>query len=305
VSFAVPQGHFATLLGPSGCGKTTLLKLIGGYLAPASGGIEVYGRTVEGLPPEMRNLGMVFQNYALFPHLNVQRNVAFGLEVRGVAKAAVREKVEAVLDLVGLTPDERRRYPRQLSGGQQQRVALARALAFDPPLLLLDEPFSSLDRQLRHQLRAELAAIHQQTRISTLMVTHDQEEALAVSQLVGVMRWGRLLQFGTPWELYFQPRTPFVARFLGEANLLEGRRLGLSSRALVLIRPEQLKLGGSLPARVSGLQFLGADMRVTLECDGLRLAMRCRAEADLTVGQTVFIEIPASGLWEIPEGDRP
>jgi len=316
VSLSVPEGKFATLLGPSGCGKSTLLNLIGGYLTAQSGAVRIRGQVVNGLPPEQRQLGMVFQSYALFPHLRVRDNVSFGLDVRRQSKAVVRDRVQRVLQLVGLTDAEAQRYPHQLSGGQQQRVALARALAIDPPVLLLDEPFSSLDRQLRQQLRGELAALHRRSGVTTLMVTHDQEEALALSDLVGVMCDGRLLQFGSPRELYEHPRTPFVAKFLGDANLLDSRwpglrdAPGLGDDALVLVRPEQVTLGGSTPARVTGIEYLGTSLKadVVVECDDLprqRLVVRSSATLDLAAGDRIGLAIPpVEALWVIPECDH-
>ena len=226
LSFAVPAGRFFTLLGPSGCGKSTVLKLIGGYVTPATGRIVVRGRDLTGLPPESRNAGMVFQNYALFPHLTARQNVAFGLEVRGRPRTERVRKVDAVLDRVGLTAAERDRKPAGLSGGQQQRVALARALVIEPDLLLLDEPLANLDRQLREHLRDGLRTLQRDVGVTTVMVTHDQDEALAVSDEIGVMAGGTLAQVGSPVDVYRRPRTPFVARFLGAANLVPGDLLG-------------------------------------------------------------------------------
>jgi len=305
VSFGIPQGAFVTLLGPSGCGKTTLLKLLGGYLTPSEGEIFIQGAPVGSLPPEGRQIGMVFQNYALFPHLNVRRNVAFGLDVRGYRKAVVREKVEAILDRVGLTKSERLRFPAQLSGGQQQRVALARAMAFDPPVLLLDEPLASLDRRLRQQLQVELVAIHEQCDAAALMVTHDQEEALSVSQLVGVMRNGRLIQFGTPQDVYFRPRTLFVARFLGDANLIDGPRLGRPPGTTVMIRPEQIRLDGDVPARVISTRFLGIGITARVQTSDMQLTIRCPADRELAAGDRISLDLPSTSLWEIPDPDDP
>ncbi len=219
-SLSVPRRTFFSLLGPSGCGKTTLLRLIGGYLPPAAGAVVLEGRDVTAEPPERRDVGMGFQNYALFPHLTARSNVSFGLEMRRIPRAERERRVETMLDRVGLAPAERGRRPAQLSGGQQQRVALARALVIEPKLLLLDEPFAHLDRRLREQLRAELRALQQRTGVTTLLVTHDQEEALSLSDRVGVMARGRLLQVDAPPVLYHRPRNPFIARFLGDANLL-------------------------------------------------------------------------------------
>jgi ABC-type Fe3+/spermidine/putrescine transport system ATPase subunit len=308
VSLSLPAGRFLTLLGPSGCGKTTLLKLIGGYLTPHSGSVFLRGREVTSLPPESRNVGMVFQNYALFPHLSARRNVAFGLEVRRVPKTERQRRVEAMLDLVGLSNAERDRKPATLSGGQQQRVALARALVFSPDLLLLDEPLANLDRHLRDQLRAELARLQRETGVAAVMVTHDQEEALAVSDLLGVMASGRLLQLGTPAELYHRPRTAFVARFLGDANLLPGSVLG-GCAGLTMVRPERCVLGPgaadhpwSREGRITSVTFLGADVLVEVACaEEVTLRVRTRFAEGLLVGARVRVGIPAGAAWVIPD----
>ena len=247
---------------------------------------------------------MVFQSYALFPHLNARQNVAFGLEVRGRAQATIRQQVDAVLDRVGIHGAERDRFPTQLSGGQQQRVALARALAFSPPVLLLDEPLASLDRHLREQVRLELCRIHRESAVTTVMVTHDQEEALASSDLLGVMQAGRLLQAGPPRELYDRPRNQFVARFLGDANLIEGTRLGLNSKAMVLIRPEQVKIGTEFPGRVISVNFHGADVVAEIQCRDFVVKLRTRSASNLVVGDMIALDLARESLWEIPE-ERP
>lgn len=308
VSVAVPAGQLLTLLGPSGCGKTTLLKLIGGYLTPLSGRVFLRSREVTALPPEARNAGMVFQNYALFPHLSARRNVAFGLEVRRVPRAERDRRVNAMLDRVGLAAAERDRKPAALSGGQQQRAALARALVIEPDVLLLDEPLANLDRHLRDQLRAELRTLQRETGVTTVLVTHDQEEALALSDLVAVMESGRVLQVGPPAEVYSQPRTPFVARFLGVANLLDGKAVGHTA-ALVMIRPEHCTLNPAAtcrwvwPGRVSAVTFLGADMVVDVACDnGAALRVRTRAVA-MAAGERASVGLPQEKLWPIP-GER-
>ncbi len=303
VSLTIPTGAFVTILGPSGCGKTTLLRLIGGYLTPEHGQVFLQRSDVTAQPPQRRHVGMVFQNYALFPHLTVRQNVAFGLEVRGRAKASVRQQVDAVLDKVGLSPAERDRFPSQLSGGQQQRVALARALAFEPPVLLLDEPLASLDRHLREQVRLELCRIHRQSAVTTVMVTHDQEEALASSDIVGVMRAGQLLQVDSPRELYDRPRSQFVARFLGDANLIEATRLGLNQKGTVLIRPEQIRIGTEHPGRVIAVNFHGADLVAEVQCQDFVLKLRTRAISDLSVGDPIALDLPREHLWEIPDED--
>jgi spermidine/putrescine transport system ATP-binding protein len=225
VSLAIRQGEFFSLLGPSGCGKTTTLRLVAGFDDPESDGgeIRMLGEVVNGRRPYQRPIGMVFQNYALFPHLSVERNVAFGLEERRVPKAEIAERVAEALTLVRLDPGTfAKRMPSALSGGQKQRVALARALVLKPPILLLDEPMAALDLQLRKEMQLELAALNRQLGITFVLVTHDQEEALAMSDRIAVMHQGRVAQVGTPAEIYEEPRTAFVADFIGEANFLAG-----------------------------------------------------------------------------------
>ncbi len=310
VSFAVSPGQFLTLLGPSGCGKTTLLKLIGGYLTPQTGRIVIHDREVTRLQPEARNAGMVFQNYALFPHLSARENVAFGLKVRRVARVERERRVRQMLERVGLRADEQERKPATLSGGQQQRVALARALVIEPNVLLLDEPLANLDRHLRDQLRAELRNLQKETGVTAIMVTHDQEEALAISDLIGVMAAGRILQIGPVMEVYQRPRTPFVASFLGEANLLDGKMLGHSA-AVVMVRPEHCLLN-PIPSsckvawngRITGVSFLGADLVADVLCEnGVALRIRVRLSKTLSPGETVSVGIPEEHTWSIPEVD--
>ncbi len=308
ISFSL-AGEFLTLLGPSGCGKSTLLKLIGGYLTPAEGRITVGGRDVTSDPPERRNVGMVFQNYALFPHLSARRNISFGLEVRRLTRAAINARTDEMLALVGLTSAEAERRPHELSGGQQQRVALARALAFRPKLLLLDEPFANLDRHLRDQLRSELRRVQRTLSVSTIMVTHDPDEALAASDRIGVMANGRLLQIGPPAEVYRSPRTPFVARALGETNLLAAHQFGNNSNQLFLIRPEAFTIDGDGPhswtGHVTRAEFLGADQFVEVACaEGPTLRVRTRASSPVSVGETIRVSVSANDVWPIPEADE-
>jgi ABC-type Fe3+/spermidine/putrescine transport system ATPase subunit len=220
VSLSVRQGEFLAVLGPSGCGKTTLLRLIGGYDRPDAGSVQIDGREVSGLPPEQRNVGMVFQKYALFPHLTVLENVEFGLKMRRVEKRERRRRAVEALAFVNL-PGMEDRYPATLSGGQQQRVSLARALVVSPSVLLLDEPLASLDRQIREQMRAELRALQQRLSITTIFVTHDQEEALTMADRIAVMEKGRFHQCGTPVEICVRPASRFVESFFGLA--LNGR----------------------------------------------------------------------------------
>jgi putative spermidine/putrescine transport system ATP-binding protein len=220
-------GEFLTLLGPSGSGKTTTLMMVAGLQQPDAGTITLNGTSVARLPPYRRDIGMVFQSYALFPHMSVRRNVAFPLEMRGLAKAEIARLVDEALALVKL-PDHGDRLPKQLSGGQQQRVALARAMVYRPALLLMDEPLGALDRKLREQLQLEIKRVHRDRGVSVLYVTHDQEEALTMSDRIAVFNKGRIEQIGTPEELYDRPTTRFVASFIGDTNLVEGRVLGVA-----------------------------------------------------------------------------
>jgi putative spermidine/putrescine transport system ATP-binding protein len=241
---SIQAGEFLSILGPSGCGKTTLLNCLAGFVEPEHGRIVLDGNDVTALPPYRRGLGMVFQNYALFPHLTVADNVAYGLRVRKVGRAERMSRVAEVLRLVGLA-DFAGRRPRQLSGGQQQRVAIARALAIRPSVLLLDEPLSNLDAKLRREMRVELRSLQQQVGTTMVFVTHDQEEALALSDRVAVMNAGRVEQLGTPEEVYRRPRTRFVAEFIGAANVLE------QAGELVAVRPERIRISS---VEVSGAQ---------------------------------------------------
>jgi putative spermidine/putrescine transport system ATP-binding protein len=308
-SLAAGPGQLLALLGPSGCGKTTLLKLVGGYFAPAAGRVTIRGRDVTRLPPEARNAGMVFQNYALFPHLSARDNVGFGLDARGVRRPERDRRVEAMLDRVGLSAAERARRPAGLSGGQQQRVALARALVIGPDVLLLDEPLANLDRHLREQLRGEIRSLQRESGVTTLLVTHDQEEALAVSDRLAVMSAGRVLQVGPPAEVYARPRTPFVARFLGTANLLDGKLVGRDA-AVVLARPEHCRLNPepgacrfAWPGRVVEVTFLGPDCLVDVACD-TGVSLRVRTRGGVVAGERVTAGVADETLWPIPDRDE-
>jgi ABC-type Fe3+/spermidine/putrescine transport system ATPase subunit len=256
----VAQGEFVSLLGPSGCGKTTTLRIIAGFATPDAGTVRLGGQDVTRVPVERRGLSMVFQNFALFPHLDVFENVAFGLRLRRRPAAEIAARVKDCLALVGLAGFEKR-LPREMSGGQQQRAALARALVIDPAVLLLDEPLSSLDLKLREQLRGDIRAIQRRLGITAVFVTHDQGEAMALSDRVAVMRAGRIEQYAPPREIYERPATAYVAGFIGHCNLLEGRaepgrfvtRAGLvfrteeTSGAMLAIRPEALRIAAGAP----------------------------------------------------------
>ena len=233
VSLIAPKGSFVALLGPSGCGKTTLLRSIAGLVEPISGQIVINGRAVNDVPIYRRNIGMVFQNYALFPHKTVGDNIAFGLKYKGVPKSARQKKVQEALELVRL-PHVAERYPSELSGGQQQRIAIARALITEPDVLLLDEPLSALDANLRADMRAEIRYLQKKTGITTVFVTHDQEEALSLADIVVVMRQGEIVQSGTPEDVYRRPSSRFVAEFLGNANIIAGRITALDNAGMTL-----------------------------------------------------------------------
>ncbi len=252
VSFGVEQGHVLSLLGPSGCGKTTVMRMIAGLIAPSAGSIAIKGKPVTQIPVHKRNVGMLFQNYALFPHLDVAHNIAFGLEMRKVPKAEALKKAEAVLAMVRLEAFGAR-YPHQLSGGQQQRVALARALVIEPSVLLLDEPFGALDKKLRENMQLEMRQLQQRLGITTLMVTHDQDEALTLSDRIAVMRAGVIEQFGTPTEIYERPVSRFVASFIGTSNFFTGRVTAKVNGGYTVECPDGVRLGfnGTPPAEAS------------------------------------------------------
>ncbi|MFC5422024.1 MAG: Fe3+/spermidine/putrescine ABC transporter ATP-binding protein [Stutzerimonas stutzeri] len=288
-SIDIAEGEFLVLLGPSGCGKTTTLRMVAGFIQPTAGRITIGERDVTALPPWKRNCGLVFQSYALFPHMTVAENVAFGLEMRKIPPADRGPRVTEALRLVRLTGlDER--YPRQLSGGQQQRVALARALATEPDVLLLDEPLSNLDAKLRQEVRVEIRDLQRKLGLTTIMVTHDQEEALTMADRLVVMEKGKVRQIGTQRELYEKPADRFVAGFIGRSAFLEGEATGgrfrseggldISCRtaaagpATLALRPERLAIGAQaeacanhFPARVEHVSYLGAlldiDVRLT------------------------------------------
>lgn len=231
VSLTIGSGQFVTLLGPSGCGKSTTLRIIAGLMKPTSGSVLFAGRDVTAASAADRNIGMVFQSLALFPHMTVAENVAFGLKMKGAASAAIEKRVKRMLEMVRLDQLSDR-YPSQMSGGQQQRVALARAIAVEPSILILDEPFGALDRKLREAMQVELHQLTREMKISALFVTHDQEEALMLSDSIAVMNRGRIEQYGTPQEIYASPATRFVADFMGMTNFLQGRVTGRNGNGL-------------------------------------------------------------------------
>jgi ABC-type Fe3+/spermidine/putrescine transport system ATPase subunit len=310
VSLDIPRGAFVTLLGPSGCGKTTLLRVMAGFYEPDAGEVRFEGRQVNGVPPYARNTPMVFQDYALFPHMTVQENIGYGLTLRRLSRQEIQDRcarVMRLLDLDGFAT----RSPGQLSGGQQQRVALARALVLDPTVILLDEPLSNLDARLRVEIRGEIRDLQKRLNLTVVNVTHDQEEAMAVSDIVALMNAGVLIQTGSPADLYFRPRTRFVAEFVGIANLIPGTLrergtdrfcvetahgpclaekgsdpLQAGQACLVMIRPQDLQFGeadcriNTLTAQIVGHAFLGATVRYALKAGDLDLRLDAPASPD-------------------------
>jgi putative spermidine/putrescine transport system ATP-binding protein len=272
VTLAVERGEFVTILGPSGSGKTTLLNLIGGLVGPTAGRIRLGGRDVTDLPAAQRNVGLVFQSYALFPNMTVFGNVAFPLEVRRASRPEIARRVQDALRLVRLTGLEDRR-PHELSGGQQQRVALARAIVFEPTILLLDEPLAALDRKLREEVRIELRRLQRALGVTTLLVTHDQDEALSLSDWIIVLDHGRVQQTGPPAEAYLRPANRFVADFLGAANLFEGELRRREGRAeIVLASGERAAIGETAGSEGQRICALVRPERVVLGPDGAGLA---------------------------------
>lgn len=313
----IARGEFVTFLGPSGCGKSTTLRILGGFERPSSGKVILNGEDVTLRPPEKRPVNMVFQDYALFPHMTVRQNISFGLELKGLSKAEIAARLDEITSFLQLGPFGGR-YPSQLSGGQRQRVALARALALDPALLLLDEPLAALDAKLRGQVQQELKAIQRRTNKTFFFVTHDQQEALTMSDRIIVMNKGRVEQDGTPEELYFKPATRFVAEFIGETNLLTCQIRGRDGDAVILdwfgetltgqsagplpavgetikasvrlehvrFHAERPRTGNAVRATVAGKTFLGSRMAVDLRLADQRTE-RLRAFVDANEGTTI------------------
>ncbi len=331
VDLEIRRGEFFSLLGPSGCGKTTLLRLLAGFETPDAGRIAIGGKDMAGVPPYQRPVNTVFQNYALFPHMTVAGNIAFGLRMKGLPREEIRRKVAWALELVDLLGLEGR-YPRELSGGQKQRVALARALVLEPEVLLLDEPLSALDLKLRQELRVELMQLQRRLGTTFVFVTHDQEEALVMSDRIAVMRAGRLEQVGLPDEVYERPRNRFVADFLGRSNFLPARphplgaetpvgslrlKAPLEREGLLVIRPEKIRLyprKGDLArenlvlARVEEIVYTGAENQYYLRAGEVRLLaytlnqdLQEPGSEEFAYGEEVFCYLPPENLVVIHE----
>jgi iron(III) transport system ATP-binding protein len=310
VSLDIGEGEFVCFLGPSGCGKTTLLRVIAGLEQPDAGTITLAGQELAGVSARSRNFGIVFQSYSLFPNMTVARNIAYGLECRRWQREAIAGRVREMLDLVHLA-DQAHKYPHQLSGGQQQRIALARALAPKPVVLLLDEPLSALDAKVREDLRGEIKDLQSALSITTIMVTHDQHEAMEVADRIVVMNAGKVTQVGTGTDLYDRPGDPFVAGFLGRMNRLTpafAPSLALAG-AFLGVRPEHVELepahapAADVPiAEVEKCVFLGSCTRVTLRIGEERLVVELRGKrTDLAPGQRVAVHIPEDALHRLSE----
>lgn len=280
----IAQGEFLTLLGPSGSGKTTTLMMLAGFETATAGEIYLDGKPINRIAPENRNIGMVFQNYALFPHMTVAENVGFPLSVRGVTGNAAGDQVSAALDKVGLKGFESRR-PAQMSGGQQQRVAVARALVFGPKLVLMDEPLSALDKQLREQLQYEIKRLHHELGITIVYVTHDQTEALAMSDRVAVFHHGRIQQIDAPTELYERPANAFVAQFIGESNTLHGRVVAMSGTQCQV----EIGDGSRVAARAVGVTRTGESTRLSIRPERVRLDPPHGQADTLVTGQVIDV----------------
>jgi len=320
VSLDVREGEFFTLLGPSGCGKTTLLRIVAGLELPDSGRVILGDQDITSLPATKRQVNTVFQSYALFPHLDIFENVAFGLRARKFPQDEVKSRVNRRLEMLGLQ-DMSERFPHQLSGGQQQRVALARALVNEPEVLLLDEPMSALDARLRAQVQVELRRLQRKLGQTFILVTHDQAEALVVSDRLAVMSEGRIIQFGTPKEVYEQPKTRFVAEFLGAANLIQGRRLNQGvetdigffhlndpptwDRGPVAIRPERIRITAEPPqkngVKVQIREAIYRGTNLDLWCEPGPLRVRTTAQHTYEPGEEVWLELPPEGLVILDE----
>jgi putative spermidine/putrescine transport system ATP-binding protein len=328
LDLAIAKGELVSMLGPSGSGKTTILMMLAGFEKPTKGAIWVGGRQVDGLPPHRRNMGVVFQSYALFPHMSVAGNVSFPLKMRGVARVEADRRVKRALDMVQLGALSERR-PTQLSGGQQQRVALARALVFEPEVVLMDEPLGSLDKKLREQMQLDIRELHRRLGLTIVFVTHDQTEAVTMSDRIAVVNHGRIEQIGRPAEVYDQPATRFVAEFVGDTNLLTGTVKEMrGGRAVVgmengssvsvvagdgvapgaqvglSVRPERIRLGAgaanTIAGTVSDVVYHGDHLQLVLDADGQTLLVKTdRSSAPPRIGDRLDVSFAPDDCWVV------
>lgn len=328
LDLSIGRGEFVSMLGPSGSGKTTLLMMLAGFENPTSGAISVGGKRIDSLPPHKRNMGVVFQNYALFPHMSVADNVAFPLKMRGASRSEIVERVTKALDMVQLGAFHERR-PSQLSGGQQQRVALARALVFEPQVVLMDEPLGALDKKLREQMQMDIRELHHRLGLTIVFVTHDQSEALTMSDRIAIFNHGKIEQIGGPTEIYDRPKSQFVAEFIGETNLLTGKVTAYANGLLnvildggqpikvaaatgletgkhvkVSIRPERIELGPSgegqnaLKVRVTDIVYHGDHIQVQIDAGGRSLVVKATRKAiSPEIGQEITATFSPEQCW--------
>jgi putative spermidine/putrescine transport system ATP-binding protein len=322
LDLTIGKGEFVSMLGPSGSGKTTLLMLLAGFERPTGGTVSVDGKRIDQLPPHKRNMGVVFQNYALFPHMTIAENVAFPLKMRGLSKSEMQDRVKRALDMVQLgTMLERK--PSQLSGGQQQRVALARALVFEPEVVLMDEPLGALDKQLRERMQLDIRELHHRLGLTIVFVTHDQSEALTMSDRIAVFNRGKIEQIGTPSQIYDHPATQFVAEFIGETNLIDGKvsgalngqtqiRLSNGQDIRLSLRPERVRLNtddstsNKLSATVSDIVYHGDHLRVALDFAGQSLVTKAdRSFHTLKAGDPVTLSFSPADCWPIASQVKP
>jgi putative spermidine/putrescine transport system ATP-binding protein len=327
LDLAINEGEFVSMLGPSGSGKTTILMMLAGFEVPTAGMINVAGRQVDKLPPHKRNMGVVFQNYALFPHMSVADNVAFPLKMRGVARAEADQRIRRALDMVQLGAFSDRR-PSQLSGGQQQRVALARALVFEPQVVLMDEPLGALDKNLREQMQLDIRDLHKRLGLTIVFVTHDQGEALTMSDRIAVFNRGKIEQIGAPDEIYDRPATRFVAEFIGETNMIDakvvsgpsesarvmlangqalhvvGNGLRTGENVSISIRPERIKRSGTLANSIVGkvrdIVYHGDHLRLIIDAAGQTIITRSdRSELSPVIGDDVEVGFSPQDCWVV------
>ncbi|MBL8699236.1 MAG: ABC transporter ATP-binding protein [Alphaproteobacteria bacterium] len=331
VSLEIGSGEFFTLLGSSGCGKTTLLRIVAGFLRQSAGSVRFGERVIDHVPAHRRNTGMVFQNYAIFPHLSVTQNIAYGLRARGLARAEIERRVARMLEMTRLAAFAARK-PRELSGGQQQRVVLARAVVIEPDVLLMDEPLSNLDAEMRIHLRGEIRALQRQIGVTTIYVTHDQEEALSLSDRIAVMRAGKVEQIGSPHAVFNEPETRFVAGFIGESNFLPARRLGADggrvvfetvggrriavptsrvrgdgARFMLAFRPHHVRLApdAALAGALADTVYSGTAVRHAIDLgDGVRLSalmLSLPGAPSLPIGSTLSFDVPPDAITAFPD----
>lgn len=304
IDLDVYEGEFLTFLGPSGCGKTTLLRMINGFETPDEGEVFLDGVNQEGIAPSKREVNTVFQSYALFPHLSVRDNIAFGLRMKKVPETEMKERVDEVIEMTKLEALADRK-PAKLSGGQQQRVAIARSLVNKPRVLLLDEPLGALDMKLRKQMQVELRQMQRDSKITYVYVTHDQEEALTISDRIVVLNGGNIEQQGEPWEIYHHPKTKFVASFLGESNFFEGELFGAEAGVTIAVRPEFIQVHKeatehSLSALVTKIVYLGVSCRVELELENDQ-KVYALVQKEYQIGDRVYIDWDAQNAEKIME----